>query len=63
LDRLAAEPAAARARRGGMAPGREDVIVGGVLVLKETMARFSFKRCIVSEADLLDGITAGLLAA
>ncbi len=62
-DRLAAEPAAVRARRGGMAPGREDVIVGGVLVLKETMSRFSFDRCIVSETDLLDGIAAGLLGA
>jgi exopolyphosphatase / guanosine-5'-triphosphate,3'-diphosphate pyrophosphatase len=61
LKRLAAEPAAARARRPGLAPGREDVIVGGVLVLDAVMARFGFDRCIVSEADLLDGIAAGLL--
>ncbi len=59
-ERLAIEPADQRAKRPGMAPGREDVIVGGVLVLRETMDRFSFDRCIVSEADLLDGIAASL---
>jgi len=59
-DRLAAEPAVARARRPAIAPGREDVIVGGVVVLKETMARFSFDHCVVSEADLLDGIAASI---
>jgi exopolyphosphatase/guanosine-5'-triphosphate,3'-diphosphate pyrophosphatase len=60
-DRLAAEPAASRGRRPGMTPGREDVIVGGVLVLREAMRRFGFDRCVVSEADILDGIAAGLL--
>jgi exopolyphosphatase/guanosine-5'-triphosphate,3'-diphosphate pyrophosphatase len=59
-DRLAAEPAGARARRGAVAPGREDVIVGGVIVLRETMSRFGFERCLVSEADILDGIAASL---
>ena len=60
-DRLAAEPAASRGRRPGMTPGREDVIVGGVLVLREAMRRFGFDRCVVSEADILDGIAASLL--
>jgi exopolyphosphatase/guanosine-5'-triphosphate,3'-diphosphate pyrophosphatase len=59
-ERLAAETAAERARHPGLAPGREDVIVGGVLVLRETMARFGFSSCLVSEADLLDGLIAGL---
>jgi exopolyphosphatase/guanosine-5'-triphosphate,3'-diphosphate pyrophosphatase len=63
LETLAIEPAAERAKRPGMAPGREDVIAGGVLVLRETMDRFSFDRCIVSEADLLDGIAATLRTA
>jgi exopolyphosphatase/guanosine-5'-triphosphate,3'-diphosphate pyrophosphatase len=53
---LAAEPSAARARRPGMDPGREDVIVGGVIVLREVMDRFGFVRCVVSEADILDGL-------
>jgi exopolyphosphatase/guanosine-5'-triphosphate,3'-diphosphate pyrophosphatase len=61
-DRLAAETAARRGRRLGMAPGREDVIVGGVVVLREAMGRFGFDRCVVSEADILDGIVASLLA-
>jgi exopolyphosphatase / guanosine-5'-triphosphate,3'-diphosphate pyrophosphatase len=60
LERLAAEPASERARRPGLAPGREDVIVGGVLVLDGAMRRFAFDRCLVSEADLLDGIAASL---
>ena len=61
-DRLAAESSAARGRRPGMAPGREDVIVGGALVLREAMGRFGFDRCVVSEADILDGIVASLSA-
>ncbi len=60
-DRLAALPARARAEFPGIAPGREDVIVGGALVLKEAMRRFSFDRCVVSESDLLDGIAMSLL--
>jgi exopolyphosphatase/guanosine-5'-triphosphate,3'-diphosphate pyrophosphatase len=59
-DRLAAESSLQRGRRPGMTPGREDVIVGGVLVLREAMARFGFDRCVVSEADILDGIVASL---
>lgn len=59
-DRLAAETTVARARHPGLAPGREDVIVGGVVVLQETMARFGFESCLVSEADLLDGLVASL---
>jgi len=59
-DRLAAESSPERGRRPGMTPGREDVIVGGVLVLREAMARFGFDRCVVSEADILDGIVASL---
>jgi len=62
-DRLASETSAQRAEHRGMAPGREDVIVGGVIVLRETMARFGFRVCVVSEADLLDGIVAALAGA
>jgi exopolyphosphatase / guanosine-5'-triphosphate,3'-diphosphate pyrophosphatase len=60
-DRLAAESSAERARHPGLAPGREDVIVGGVIVLEETMRRFGFSSCLVSEADLLDGLVATLI--
>jgi exopolyphosphatase / guanosine-5'-triphosphate,3'-diphosphate pyrophosphatase len=58
---LAAEPSAARARRPGMVPGREDVIVGGVLVLREVMVRLGADECLVSESDILDGLAMTLL--
>lgn len=53
---LGSETAAARGARPGMTPGREDVIVGGAIVLSEVMGRFRFDRCLVSEADILDGL-------
>ncbi|MFZ0666864.1 MAG: Ppx/GppA phosphatase family protein [Acidimicrobiales bacterium] len=60
LGRLAAEPASERAKRPGMEPGRADVIVGGVLILAEVMAVFGRQNCLVSEADILDGMVASL---
>jgi len=57
-DVLTAEPAAARATRPGMVDGRQDVIVGGALVLRSVMARFGFAECVVSESDILDGLIA-----
>ena len=59
-DRLAAETVTARRAHAGMVEGRQDVIVGGVLVLREVMRRFGFGRCIVSESDILDGLVASL---
>ena len=59
--RLAGEPAAARLARPGMVPGREDVIVGGAMVLDAVMRRFGFAECLVSEADILDGLVASQL--
>ncbi|MHB8682116.1 MAG: Ppx/GppA phosphatase family protein, partial [Acidimicrobiales bacterium] len=58
--RLAAEPAAARLARPGMVAGREDVIVGGALVLGAVLAVFDQARCLVSEDDILDGLVASL---
>jgi len=57
-ETLAAEPAAARAGRPGMVEGRQDVIVGGALVLRAVMARLGFAECLVSESDILDGLIA-----
>jgi exopolyphosphatase/guanosine-5'-triphosphate,3'-diphosphate pyrophosphatase len=59
-DVLGAEPLAERARRRGLPEGRRDVIFGGALVLREVMARFAFPECIVSEADILDGLIMSL---
>ena len=58
---LAAEVRQARLDRAGMVPGREDVIVGGAMILDLVMNRFGFTECLVSEADILDGMVAGLL--
>jgi exopolyphosphatase/guanosine-5'-triphosphate,3'-diphosphate pyrophosphatase len=58
---LAAEVSVARLDRAGMVPGREDVIVGGALILSGVMSWFGLEQCLVSEADILDGMVARLL--
>jgi exopolyphosphatase/guanosine-5'-triphosphate,3'-diphosphate pyrophosphatase len=59
---LAGEDRPARLGRTGMVPGREDVIVAGAMILAMVMRRFRFHQCLVSEADILDGMVASLLA-
>jgi exopolyphosphatase/guanosine-5'-triphosphate,3'-diphosphate pyrophosphatase len=39
-----------------MAPGREDVIVAGAVILLEILERWGFQECMVSERDMLDGL-------
>jgi len=46
-----------------MVAGREDVIVGGVLILDAVMEAFDRTFCLVSEDDILDGLAASLRAA
>jgi exopolyphosphatase/guanosine-5'-triphosphate,3'-diphosphate pyrophosphatase len=60
LDRLASETTSDRAALPGMDPGRADVIVAGALILSEVMAVFDRSTCLVSEADILDGLVASL---
>lgn len=57
---LAGETAADRRRRPGMEQGRQDVIVGGVLVLQQVMRRLGVGSCLTSESDILDGLVASL---
>jgi exopolyphosphatase/guanosine-5'-triphosphate,3'-diphosphate pyrophosphatase len=45
-----------------MAPGREDVIAAGAVVLDEICRSFGFARIVASEADILDGVLLGLAA-
>lgn len=59
--RLLAMTAAERAALGPMAPGREDVIHGGALILERVVGRFGFAEVLVSEADILDGLALSLL--
>lgn len=51
------------ARRGlpPMEPGRADVIAAGAIILDEVLRRFGHEEVLVSEADILDGITLSLL--
>jgi exopolyphosphatase/guanosine-5'-triphosphate,3'-diphosphate pyrophosphatase len=58
---LATDTAADRLARPGMVPGRQDVIVGGVLILDAVMGRLGLSECLVSEADILDGLVASQL--
>ncbi len=60
-DVLGRETAAERAARPGIPEGREDVIFGGTLVLRQAMRRFGCRDCMVSEADILDGLVMSLL--
>ncbi len=62
-ERLAALTTAQRAELGPMAPGREDVIVAGCLILRRVMERFGFAEVLASESDILDGLALALAAA
>ena len=57
---LASETSEARLARTELMRGREDVIVGGALVLSRIMQAFRSARCLVSEDDILDGLAARL---
>ena len=59
---LATERRADRVHNPGLEEARADVIVGGALVLVTVMRHFGFEECLVSEADILDGLVASLLA-
>ena len=58
---LATEITAARLDRAGMVPGPGGRHRGGALILAVVMTRFGLDECLVSEADILDGMAAGLL--
>ncbi len=62
-ETLADDTAVERLARPGMVPGRQDVIVAGALILDEVMTRLGFAECLVSEADILDGLVASQVGA
>ena len=53
---LATEAVDDRRHNPGLDPGRADVIVGGCCILVGIFRYFGFSECIVSEADILDGL-------
>lgn len=62
-DQLASMTSPERKALGPMAPGREDVIVAGALILGRVMERFGFPEVLTSESDILDGLALDLLDA
>ncbi len=53
---LATEARADRLHNPGLEEARADVIVGGAAILVTVMRHFGFEECLVSEADILDGL-------
>jgi exopolyphosphatase/guanosine-5'-triphosphate,3'-diphosphate pyrophosphatase len=59
---LATEKRSQRIHNPGLEEARADVIVGGCVVLVAIMRHFGFEECLVSEADILDGLAMTLRA-
>lgn len=59
---LATESRADRIHNPGLEEARADVIVGGAAILVTVMRHFGFDECLVSEADILDGLVLSQLA-
>ena len=58
---LATEARADRVHNPGLEEARADVIVGGAAILVTIMRHFDFGSCLVSEADILDGLVLSVL--
>ncbi len=58
---LATEKRAERVHNPGLEEARADVIVAGTAILVAIMRFFDFDECLVSEADILDGLALSLL--
>jgi exopolyphosphatase/guanosine-5'-triphosphate,3'-diphosphate pyrophosphatase len=60
---LATERRADRVHNPGLEEARADVIVGGCCILVAVMRQFELDECLVSEADILDGLVLSLVDA
>jgi len=58
---LATEALADRIANPGLEEARADVIVGGLCILVQIMRQFAFAECLVSEADILDGLAMSIV--
>jgi len=58
---LATEALEDRVWNPGLEKERADVIVGGMCVLVTIMRKLGFEECLVSEADILDGLVLSML--
>ena len=59
---LATEKRSDRVHNPGLEEARADVIVAGTAILAAIMRFFEFDECLVSEADILDGLVMSLLS-
>jgi exopolyphosphatase/guanosine-5'-triphosphate,3'-diphosphate pyrophosphatase len=59
---LATEPRDRRVFNPGLEEARADVIVGGALILVTIMRTWNIGECLVSEADILDGLVQSQLS-
>jgi len=57
---LATEPRRVRIHNPGLEEARADVIVAGAVILVAVMRYFGLDECLVSEADILDGLVLSL---
>lgn len=57
---LATENRRQRVHNPGLEAGRADVIVGGAVIVVAIMRYFELQECLVSEADILDGLVLSL---
>jgi len=57
---LATETRGRRLHNPGLEAARADVIVGGAVIVVAIMRYFGFDECLVSEADILDGLVLSL---
>ncbi len=57
---LATESRRRRLHNPGLEEARADVIVGGAIIVCAIMRYFEFSECLVSEADILDGLVLSL---
>lgn len=57
---LATESRRQRIHNPGLEEARADVIVGGAVIVTAIMRYFEFGECLVSEADILDGLVLSL---
>jgi len=58
---VATEKLSDRIHNPGLERERADVIVGGAVILVSVMRVFGFQECLVSEADILDGLVMSML--
>lgn len=56
IERLAAMPLSRRREIPGLEPGREDIILGGAIIVSEILAAFGLARFEAADAGLLEGL-------